>query len=102
MPTTFGSCRSPFPIQSGNSGGPVIDGAGRAVGIVISKLDRTSEEEVAQNVNYALKSAYVRSLLAELPYVGGYRPAGPPASKTELRGSSQDAAFMCANARYKA
>jgi S1-C subfamily serine protease len=51
------------PVQSGNSGGPLMDMDGRVVGIIISKLDMTSSDEIAQNVNYALKIAYVRALL---------------------------------------
>ena len=80
-----------IPVQSGNSGGPVIDAEGHAVGIVISKMNMTGEKEVAQNVNYALKIAYVRSLLADLPALAPPRPAKTSASisglAAELRGS---------------
>ena len=80
-----------IPIQSGNSGGPVIDAEGRAVGIVISRMNKTGENEVAQNVNYALKIAYVRNLLSELPALGPSRPARASPSISglvaELRGS---------------
>jgi S1-C subfamily serine protease len=58
-----------IPVQPGNSGGPLFDVNGNLVGIVVSKLN---ELEVAketgnlpQNVNYALKSAYIRPLLEE-------------------------------------
>lgn len=59
------------PIHGGNSGGPVVDQTGKVVGIVTSGLTRLVEE-LPQNVNFALKAAYVRTLLADLPDLGGY------------------------------
>ena len=80
-----------MPIHSGNSGGPVIDDQGRAVGIVISKMFKAGDDEVAQNVNYALKIGYVRNLLSELPTIGAGAPAKPNPSLSglvaELKGS---------------
>ncbi len=80
-----------MPIHSGNSGGPVIDVQGRAVGIVISKMEKAGENEAAQNVNYALKITYVRSLLGDLPSVGSAPSAVPKADIAglvdELKGS---------------
>ena len=80
-----------MPIHSGNSGGPVIDDQGRAVGIVISKMTKAGENEIAQNVNYALKIGYVRNLLSELPAVSAPVAATPRPTISglveELRGS---------------
>ena len=56
------------PVQPGNSGGPVIDETGRAVGVVLASLQKASPDVLAQNVNYALKIGYLRNLLV--------RPAG--------------------------
>lgn len=84
-----------IPVQSGNSGGPVIAGDGRAVGIVISKLNHTSEREVAQNVNYALKISYVRGLLAGLPDIGGWRlPAPAGKTRADLVAALQGGVFL--------
>jgi S1-C subfamily serine protease len=58
------------PIQPGNSGGPVIDESGHAVGVVLSSLQKTGPDEIAQNVNYALKIGYLRNLLSDLPDAG--------------------------------
>jgi S1-C subfamily serine protease len=83
-----------IPIHSGNSGGPVIDSQGRAVGIVISKMNKTGEDEVAQNVNYALKIGYVRSLMAELPVLETPAAATPRPSLSALVAELQGSVFL--------
>jgi hypothetical protein len=54
-------------VQPGNSGGPVLDRAGNVVGVVASKLDAIKAARVTgdipQNVNFAVHSAIVTSLL---------------------------------------
>jgi S1-C subfamily serine protease len=55
------------PIQPGNSGGPVVDAEGHVVGVVDAEaavgafLNGTGV--LPQNINWAIKSAYVRPLL---------------------------------------
>ena len=55
------------PTQSGNSGGPLLDGDGAVVGVVSSKLNVVRVHEmtgdIPQNVNFALKAALARSFL---------------------------------------
>jgi len=46
-------------IQPGNSGGPVLDEEGRAVGVVMAKLRE------AENINYAVKIDYLVPLLKQ-------------------------------------
>ncbi len=59
------------PIQPGNSGGPLFDADGRLVGIVVSSLNAKYFYEradvIPQNVNFAIKSDYLLSLLSVLP-----------------------------------
>jgi S1-C subfamily serine protease len=59
------------PVQPGNSGGPLVDMAGNAVGIVTMRLGdyRTLRLTGAlpQNVNYAVKGSFLSSLLDSLP-----------------------------------
>ncbi len=59
-------------IQSGNSGGPLLNMNGEAVGITTSTLRPIISErgvDIPQNVNYAIKSAYVLALLSSLPKI---------------------------------
>jgi S1-C subfamily serine protease len=55
------------PVQSGNSGGPVLDAMGRVVGVVQSKLDtlKIAEEmgEIAQNINFAIEGGVAQEFL---------------------------------------
>jgi S1-C subfamily serine protease len=57
------------PIQPGNSGGPVFDRSGRVIGVVVAKLDVLQMArvtgDIAQNVNFAVHWATVRSFLDE-------------------------------------
>ncbi len=45
------------PVQPGNSGGPLFDDQGNLVAIISSKIDP------AENVTYAIKSSYLKSLV---------------------------------------
>jgi S1-C subfamily serine protease len=56
------------PVQPGNSGGPLLDQSGNLVGVVSAKLDAlklmvATNGDIAQNVNFAIKSSIVASFL---------------------------------------
>lgn len=86
------------PVQPGNSGGPLLDDRGRAVGIVIAGFGADSG---LQNVNYAIKIGYVRNLLGELPDLGGYRPLRSGATTSGLASDLRNSIFMLVVATEK-
>lgn len=56
------------PVQPGNSGGPLIDQSGNIVGVVVAKLNvlktaRATQGDLAQNVNFAIKSSIAAMFL---------------------------------------
>lgn len=55
-------------LQSGNSGGPLLNSRGEAVGVTTSVLDAEKIFQLTgnlpQNVNYAVKTAYLEALLS--------------------------------------
>jgi len=59
------------PIQPGNSGGPLFDQSGNIIGIVLATLDAKFFYEyldtIPQNVNFAIKSDYLISVISLLP-----------------------------------
>ena len=54
-------------LQSGNSGGPILDDLGNVVGVAVSKLDAKYMFEefgiIPENTNFGIKSSVVRSVL---------------------------------------
>jgi S1-C subfamily serine protease len=55
------------PVQPGNSGGPVFDGEGRVIGVVVGKLNEmamaTAIGSLPQNVNFAVSPKAMRRFL---------------------------------------
>jgi S1-C subfamily serine protease len=55
------------PVQPGNSGGPLLDRYGNAVGVVVSKLNAArvmqATSDIPQNVNFAIKASVAISFL---------------------------------------
>jgi hypothetical protein len=61
------------PLQSGNSGGALVDERGNVVGVVSAKLDAAvalaASGALPENVNYAVKSSFLLSFLESAPEV---------------------------------
>lgn len=57
------------PVQPGNSGGPVLNGAGQVVGVVVARLSDSYAMEsygtVPQNVNFAIRGEIAKLFLAQ-------------------------------------
>jgi S1-C subfamily serine protease len=56
------------PVQSGNSGGAVLDRSGHVVGVVVAKTNFTGEGdqiEIVQQVNFAINGDVARAYLVE-------------------------------------
>ncbi len=62
------------PVQPGNSGGPVLDRSGNAVGVVVGKLNAIriarATGDIPQNVNFAVSAGTTRAFLdaQDVPY----------------------------------
>ena len=58
-------------VQPGNSGGPLVDMDGNVAGVIVMRLGDVATLQdtgsLPQNVNYAVKTAYVRPLLDLVP-----------------------------------
>ncbi len=81
------------PVQRGNSGGPLLDSGGAVVGVVCAKLDAARIQamtgDLPQNVNFAIKSAVVRSFLEALGIDHEARPGGASRSTAEIAHEAQ-------------
>ena len=55
------------PLQPGNSGGPLFNKEGNVIGITSSRLNGQAVGTQIENVNYAIKSAYLLNLYNMLP-----------------------------------
>jgi S1-C subfamily serine protease len=83
------------PVQRGNSGGPVVDFAGRVIGIVTSKLDAIEINRVSgdlpQAVNFAVRHDLAMSFMRRNGVEPETAPPGEAMRKTDL--ASEAAAY---------
>jgi S1-C subfamily serine protease len=88
-----------IPVQPGNSGGPVIDENGDAVGVVSASLSALGllrmSGSLPQNVNYAVKSSYVTALLEDvLPAETSRESASAAHNQAEIMAAAEKAVAL--------
>jgi S1-C subfamily serine protease len=86
-----------IPIQQGNSGGPIIGWDGKVVGVVHAKLSSFSESGSGlspENVNYAVKTAYIRPMIEELDDLGNYNVLKFSGNPDQVVEEARKAVFM--------
>jgi len=73
------------PVQSGNSGGALVDHSGRVVGVIVSKLNVLAmykeSGDLPQNVNFAIKAAIAQVFMD----VHGIKMAAQTSNELPLR-----------------
>lgn len=76
------------PVQPGNSGGPVLNGAGQVVGVVVARLSdeyaMKSYGTVPQNVNFAIRGEIAKLFLAQNGVEPVVAEAAAPVAPEEL------------------
>ena len=89
------------PVQPGYSGGPVLDGGGAVVGVVVAKLDAIAVAQVTadipQNVNFAIKVSLAANLLDAhgIPYTTAGAYDELPATEIAARARAFTAQVLC-------
>lgn len=89
------------PVQPGNSGGPLLDGSGHVIGVVVAKLDTLDMArltgDVPQNVNFAVHWAEVRAFLEQQAIKYRAQPSIRPVatSDTAERAARFSVAITC-------
>jgi serine protease Do len=81
------------PVQPCNSGGPVLNGAGQVVGVVVARLSDSYAIEtfgsVPQNVNFAIRGEIAKLFLAQNGVEPTEMEAGPVLLPEELADRAQ-------------
>ena len=88
------------PVQPGNSGGPVLDQSGNLIGVVVSKLNvmklAAVTDDVAQNVNFAIKANVLSGFLESAGVQAPAPSSGPVLEPAQLAEAAQQMAVMIA------
>jgi S1-C subfamily serine protease len=85
------------PIQPGNSGGPLLDEHGKLIGVVVASLSLRAIQmtgSVPQNVNYAIKGAYLEPLMSFNKLAPDSTAVSTPASFQDMIAIAQKSSVL--------
>jgi S1-C subfamily serine protease len=88
-------------IQPGNSGGPVLDEAGRLIGVVVGKMSDLrvvkATGQLPQNVNFAIRSSTLSNFLEahQIAYEVAAKGEALPNTKVAERASAASVQIRC-------
>lgn len=85
------------PVHGGNSGGPLLDGSGNVVGVIVSKLDVAFAEaanELPQNLNFAVSGWTARAFLDSNGVRYGSRPSDAAMQTADIADQARPATVM--------
>lgn len=85
------------PIQPGNSGGPLLDEHGKLIGVVVASLSLRAIQitgSVPQNVNYAIKGAYLEPLMSFNKLAPDSTAESTPASFQDMIATAQKSSVL--------
>jgi serine protease Do len=85
------------PVQSGNSGGPLLDQNGNLVGMVTGKLEIAQNGDLPQNVNFALNASIISSFLVTngIKYTPGSATAALKPEELADQAKSMSVFILC-------
>jgi S1-C subfamily serine protease len=82
------------PVQPGNSGGPLLDRSGNAIGVVSGKLNATKTAEISgdipQNVNFAVKASAAAMFLEMSQVSFGFGTNNAPLAPADLADKAKE------------
>ncbi len=82
------------PAQPGNSGGPVLDGSGHAIGVVVSRLGMVDDDRPSQNVNFGVSMSAVEAFLKAAGVSPPMADGGSPEKSTPAIFEAANAAVL--------
>ena len=87
------------PVQAGNSGGPLLDGAGNVLGVVVAKFGLRAAAlsgDLPQNVAFAVKAREALRFLKRSGFAAPVGDAGAPLAPEVLAETAQRIAVFIA------